>query len=442
MSERGAKKRKPRGLRPDGRVQVTYTDGRRPDGRPNRIPFYGRTRAEAEAKRQEYIDEKKAGLSWVDRKLTVGEWVDRWIDLYSIDETEYRPYINRLRDDLGGLELRGIREGHLVRSLSAYSGKSKSGASKYRMVLKQVFHRAYKNRLIVDDPAEDLELPDGVTEGSHRALERWEVEHIVAHWRDYPAGRWAMLMMFAGLRRGEMIALDWSCVDMAARTISVVAAVSFKGRERRVKDTKTEAGLRILPISGPLFDMLSETPEAQRVGPVCLSASGRPITEDTARKNWAAYCSAMTYVLNGFKPLQAGSKKTVEDLSGRRVPVSEVEKLALAGAWRVFDCDMHDLRHTFATMLFESGIEPKDAQYYLGHADLRMTLGLYTHLTAERKKKTLSMLTGFLDKWLSGETAALPPAPPVPSVSAASITSMAEMNEKTAGAWSERWSGE
>ena len=66
----------------------------------------------------------------------------------------------------------------------------------------------------------------------------------------------------------------------------------------------------------------------------------------------------MTYVLNGFKPLQPGSKKTVEDLSGRRVPVSEVEKRALAGEWRVFDCDMHDLRHTFATMLFESGIEP------------------------------------------------------------------------------------
>lgn len=414
MAEKGAKKRKPRGLRSDGRVQVTYTDGRRPDGKPNRVSFFGRNRSEAEAKRQEYIDHKKAGLSWEDRKLTVNEWVDRWVGLYSVDEAEYRPYIKRLREDLGGLELRGIREGHLVSSLSAYAGRSKSGATKYRMVLKQVFHRAYKNRLIVDDPAEDLELPDGLTEGSHRALERWEVEHIVAHWRDYPAGRWAMVMLFCGLRRGEMIALDWSCVDMKARTLSVEAAVSFKNRERRVKETKTEAGLRVLPISGPLYEVLSETPEALRVGPVCLSASGRPITDDTARKNWAAYCSAMTWVLNGFNPLQAGSKKTVEDLSGARVPLSEVENRRAGGAWRVFDCEMHDLRHTFATMLFESGIEPKDAQYYLGHADLRMTLELYTHLTAERKKKTLSLLTGFLDKWLSGETASAS-VPSVPS---------------------------
>lgn len=424
MDEKGAKKRKPRGLRPDGRVQVTYTDGRRPDGKPNRIPFYGRTRSEAEAKRREYIDGKKAGLSWVDRNLTVSEWVDRWADLYKIDVVDYGPYIKRLRSDLGGYELRGIREGHLVGSLSAYAGRSKSGATKYRMILKQVFHRAYKNRLIIDDPAEDLELPDGLTEGTHRALERWEVEHIVAHWRDYPAGRWAMVMLFCGLRRGEMIALDWSSVDMKARTLTVEAAVSFKGRVRRVKDTKTEAGMRVLPISAPLFEMLAETPEAQRRGPVCLSASGRPITDDTARKNWASYCSAMTYVLNGFKPLQIGSKKAIEDLSGARVPLSDVEARAAAGTWRVFDCDMHDLRHTFATMLFESGIEPKDAQYYLGHADLRMTLELYTHLTAERKKKTLSMLTGFLDKWLNGETGV------VPSVPSGSPDSPAEIEKK------------
>ena len=84
MAENSTKKRKPRGLRSDGRVQVTYTDGRRPDGKPNRISFFGRNRSEAEAKRQEYIDHKKAGLSWEDRKLTVNEWVDRWIELYKV----------------------------------------------------------------------------------------------------------------------------------------------------------------------------------------------------------------------------------------------------------------------------------------------------------------------------------------------------------------------
>lgn len=393
------KKRKPRGMRPDGRVQVTYTDGRKLDGTPNRISFFGHTRAEAEAKREQYKEFKKAGLSYDDRKMTVNEWVDRWIELYKVDAEAYAPYINRLRRDLGVFELRGIREGHLTESLSQYAGRSKSGAAKYRMILKQVFHRAYKNRLILDDPAEDLELPDDVTEGTHRALERWEIDAIMEHWQIYPAGRWAMLMLFAGLRRGEMIALDWSNVDMASRTLEVKAAISFQRNARTLKETKTDAGLRTLPISDPLYEMLAATPESERKGAVCLSASGHPLTKDTVRKNWQTFCIAMTNVINGFKPLEPGKKRQCRE-KVTQIDAPLKSPVSVPESARTFACDMHDLRHTFATMLFESGIEAKDAQYYLGHADLRMTTELYTHLTDERKKKTLAQVTGYLDNFL------------------------------------------
>lgn len=397
------KKRKPRGMRPDGRIQVSYTDGKKPDGSPNRIFFYGHTRAEAEAARDQYKEFKKAGLKYEDRKITVNEWIDKWEVMYNVDMEDYGPYIKRLRKAIGPFELRGIREGQLVDALKAFSGKSKSGATKYRMIIKQVFHRAYRNHLILDDPAQDLDLPDDLTDGSHRALERWEIDCIMDHWREYPAGRWAMVMLFCGLRRGEMIALDWSRVDMVARTMTVDSAVSFKGRTRRVKDTKSEAGMRVLPIAGPLFDMLNETPVALRSGPVCLSASGKSITEDTVRKNWKTYCKAMTNVLNGREAIHPGKRQKAKN------PSKDVQgpcngPLCEAGdgpeAETVFSCDMHDLRHTYATMLFEAGIDVKDAQYYLGHADLRMTIELYTHLTEERKKETLSKVSDYLDTWL------------------------------------------
>ena len=397
------KKRKPKGMRPDKRIQVSLTDGRRADGSPNRLWFYGHTRSEAEAAREQYKEFKKAGLRYEDRKITLNEWIDKWVVMYDIDLVDYGYYIKRLRDDLGPLELRGIREGQLVESLSAFEGKSKSGATKYRMIIKQVFHRAYRNHLIIDDPAADLDLPDGLTEGSHRALERWEIDFIVAHWREYPAGRWAMVMLFCGLRRGEMIALDWSAVDLEKRTLTVEAAVSFKGRKRTVKDTKSSAGMRTLPIAGPLYEMLSETSPALRSGPVCLSASGKPITDDTVRKNWKTYCRAMTNVLNGREAIHPGRRSKAKDSSAKAADGYN-KPLCEAGDGlepeKVFSCDMHDLRHTYATMLFEAGIEAKDAQYYLGHADLRMTVELYTHLTEERKKQTLSQVSDYLDVWL------------------------------------------
>lgn len=361
------KRRRPRGMRKDGRIQVTYTDGRRPDGKPNRISFYGSTRAEAEEKRSVYIDEKKQGLSYADRTMTANEWIDKWVSMYDVDERAYGTYIRRMKNDFGSLMMRNINEATLTKSLAAFNGKSRSGAAKYRMILKQVFHRAHKNHIITDDPAEDLNLPDDVTAGTHRALARWEIELIMNNWTIHPAGRWAMLELFCGLRRGEMIALDWSAIDMENRVLTVRAAASFSSGKKVINNfTKTPAGMRKLPICEPLFQMLDATPVEKRVGAVCLSSNGKPISQNAADKNWDAYCKAMSGLLHGS----------------------------------VFSCRQHDLRHTFATMLFESGIAPKDAQYYLGHANIQITADLYTHLTEERKKVSNAMVTGYLDSWI------------------------------------------
>lgn len=124
--------RKRRGLRKDNRVQVTLTDGVRPDGKPNRITFYGKTRSEAEAKREQYKAERKAGILPDSKKLTVTDWVDLWGRMYKTpdDLAEYAPYIKRLKTDLGKFGIREVQEANLVASLSAYSGRSTSGASK------------------------------------------------------------------------------------------------------------------------------------------------------------------------------------------------------------------------------------------------------------------------------------------------------------------------
>ena len=53
---------------------------------------------------------------------------------------------------------------------------------------------------------------------------------------------------------------------------------------------------------------------------------------------------------------------------------------------------MHQLRHVFATILYESGVDAKDAQYILGHSSLQMTLDLYTHIRETRRKKVSSKI--------------------------------------------------
>lgn len=58
----------------------------------------------------------------------------------------------------------------------------------------------------------------------------------------------------------------------------------------------------------------------------------------------------------------------------------------------------HQLRHTYATMLYNSNVPIKEAQYFLGHKDIRILLNIYTHLDDEKKKQSISKVNEFLSK--------------------------------------------
>lgn len=53
---------------------------------------------------------------------------------------------------------------------------------------------------------------------------------------------------------------------------------------------------------------------------------------------------------------------------------------------------LHGFRHTHATLLFESGVNPKEIQHSLGHSDISMTLDIYTHITEKTEKKAINTL--------------------------------------------------
>lgn len=55
----------------------------------------------------------------------------------------------------------------------------------------------------------------------------------------------------------------------------------------------------------------------------------------------------------------------------------------------------HQLRHAYATMLFEAGIDVKDAQELMGHSDINLTRQIYTHIRNERKEETAKKLNEF-----------------------------------------------
>lgn len=392
--------RKRKGERPDGLIQVSLQVGYKDDGRPDRKYFYGHTRAEAERKRDEYKARLSSGLV-LDPDITVAQWVDIFLVTYRtrINEAYLKgdatPYM-RLSERLGKMRVADVRETDLQKALNEVSGMSFSTVDKYRQAIKRLFERARKNKIISDNPAEDLILPN-YEKGSHRALERWEVELIMANWDTEAshAGLWVLLMLLCGLRRGEMMALKWDAINLEARTLEVRAVAVINGGSVVIEErAKTDAGLRVLPICKALYAALLTVPEDKREGFVCLSAKGQQLTESAVSRALDTFCKVLERILNGEAPSQRGRRTDIE----RRK--AETEKMLPATERKRFGFTAHDLRHTYATALYDAGVPVKAAQYFLGHADIRITLELYTHLSKEREAASRNQMVKYLDEWL------------------------------------------
>lgn len=305
------------------------------------------------------------------------------------------PY-NRLVKKLGKLRVADVTEVDLQKALNELAGMSYSTVDKYRQAMRRVFERARKNKIISENPADGLILPQ-FEKGSHRALERWEIEHILANWNTEAshAGIWVLLMLLCGLRRGEMMALRWENIDMSARTLEVCEVAVIQSNRTIIEQrAKTDAGMRVIPICQALYAALILTPESARTGLVCLSAKRKLLTESAVSRGLETFCRVMERILNGEPPTQRGRRTDIERKSADK---KQPERKA-------FSFTAHDLRHTYATALYDAGVPVKAAQYFLGHADIRVTLELYTHLSKERESASRNQVVEYLDNWIDSRT--------------------------------------
>lgn len=362
--------------RPDNRYAVYVSLGRGEDGKRVRKTFYGSTQAEAKAKRDEFMKRYNEGLKEPDN--TLHKWIEQWIPTSSSSAamcTSNAIQARKLDAALGDKNISEIRMIDVQKFAKSLADKSFSTVKSVKRVTNRIFADAVRNRIINYNPTDGVRW-DYATRGSHRALESWEKALIVEHWQVHRTGLWAMLMLFAGLRRGEALALQWEDIDENA--IHVTKAIHFEGNKAVQGTTKTEAGVRDVPI----LPQLKAALEAVRrpTGPVCLDAKGDAVSTEAAfRRGWESWLNAMENILNGELPFQPG-RRSDKDKNRKQ-----------------FSVRTHDLRHTFCTMLYNAGVGLKEAQYIMGHADASMTMKVYTHLDETMRQSAAAKLLTYVD---------------------------------------------
>lgn len=357
-------------------------------------PIYGTSTEDVIKKAEEYRNLVRYGLSNIDYEINVSDWCDMWFS----SNMENKGYghkrniayqIKLIKEKIGHMKVKDVREIHLQKIINSRSGLSSSQIEQMSIAIKAVFSSARKNRLISIDPSEDITKPKGTYKG-HRALEEWEINLLLNNVDIHPSMIWALTMMFAGLRRGELLALETKNIDLEKRIIHIVDAVHFEdGRSVRAGKTKTEAGIRDIPIYDPLFSILKKDLADHPREYLAVKECGDQImSEGGFSAQWKTLLRRLTNVNSGY-PAHWHVKRTDE------------QKKAFRSTLKNVHFTPHDLRYTFATILFNAGVDEKSSCKIMGHTDVQMTRDLYAQLTAEQNAKSEKRLEEYLMRYSS-----------------------------------------
>lgn len=243
---------------------------------------------------------------------------------------------------------------------------AKATLENIKKVANGVFGYARSNNIAgVPDFFKSVIIPKNSPVNERRALTEEEQQWIIdtPHRAQLPA----MIMMFAGLRRGEVIPLEWSDIDLKKGLISVNKSVEFTENKGDIKrGGKTVNAKRKVPIPPILIEYLSKIKKESKVLSkyVCVSEAGNYHTKSSWRKMWDSYLDDLNVKYGYDGDISKFNPKYGSDVLPMRIP-------------RITP---HYLRYTFATLLFLEGINVVSAKQFLGHADISTTVNIYTDL--------------------------------------------------------------
>lgn len=275
----------------------------------------------------------------------------------------------RILPELGARRMADIRSADVRRMVQRWDaqGLSASVIRNTHHALRAVYRRALEDEIVHHDPTDRVPLPR-LPEGRDRIATAGEAERLLATLATGTERALWALAMYAGLRRGEILALRWHDVDLAEGTISVERSFdpgdydAQHGRDGMV-DPKSRSGRRTVPIVARLRPLLAahQLATADTTGNTLVFArpndEARPLLETTVRNRAnAAWTEA---------------------------------KLATIG--------LHECRHTFASLMIAAGVNVKALSVLMGHSSVAFTLDRYGHLLPGAEHEAAALLDTYLD---------------------------------------------
>ncbi|MEE1219532.1 MAG: tyrosine-type recombinase/integrase [Ruminococcus sp.] len=336
--------------RPDGLYEKSVTiNGKRK-------VFRGKTERELNLKIAEFNNEVELGPLFKDM---AEQWEsEHFPTLSPTTQRGYSPAYNEVKEYFGDEYIKKITHKDINKYLkqlpSTYARKT---VSTRLLVLNLIFKFAINEDVISESPCSYVSVPKGHGATKRRAPTEEEIERIKLGvnftWQGFKVGLFAVFVLYTGLRKGEALALQYKDIDYNAARIDINKTVYYDVSVPMIKNSpKTNAGRRTIIIPQYLLKLL---PKGNKNHYLFSEHPEKP-------------CSKSTYEV-GFRHWQ---KETNIKLTA------------------------HCLRHGYSTMLHEAGVDVKDAQALLGHADITTTQNIYTDVSNKQKEKAENLINKYL----------------------------------------------
>jgi integrase len=341
--------------RNDGRRQIRYRS------------FKG-TRRQAEAELARLLAQAADGRHVEASRLTVAEFVDErlalWRSTGAISPKTAQGYQTlldyQIRPFLGGkliqkLTTRDVEDWHATLQTrgrrDGKGGLSPRTVQHAHRLLGKALREAMRHDLLIRNVA-TLQRTPQVPRRQMRILTAEQIRTLPARLQGHPLEALALVALFSGLRRGELLALNWGNVDLEAGIIRVRASLEETRAGLRVKPPKSRAGIRAVTLPAIAVDVLRND-RRRLLEQRLLLGLGRLDGSDLVFPRWD------------------GSPQWPDTISAAWA--NAARKLGLTVA-------LHELRHTHASWLINAKVDVTTIAHRLGHSSPAITLAVYAHL--------------------------------------------------------------
>jgi integrase len=339
-------------------------------GKPIRKSFYGKGRRAEEQIDEKYRQYLASQDAIAESKETLAAYGAYWIEKFKQPvvsdltyKNTYEAAMKIITNYFGDAQLSRIRTSDVQAFFIANRHRNKWMVDKLHYILKDIFAAAAHDGLIRQTPFVNI-VKYSKDPGERLAYDKQAYFDCLAYAKIHPLGIGPFVVLKTGLRRGELCALQWNDIDLDRQIVNMRRAVTYDQYGRLMyNEGKTAKAKRQIPIDRETADYLAAYP---RISPCVVGTAPKYVWRDPKNYNRRDYHSFQDDFVakTGHIPLR-----------------------------------LHELRHTYGTMLYKFHTPLEAIAKTMGHANLEITRKIYVHDDVEDVRERIVFPSDNYDKF-------------------------------------------